>query len=515
MKTILVRLIGDPAENLYLLGLKEKAAFLKLEDRVSRLLSTNSFLRYGQEILGKARGLFKKKDESFFDACVRSYAEGLGIEASRYMNFLALFEMAAHYGQIYPELKALLPGCTSVLTSSKSGITHTRLLDFPLIGIFEEAPRLYYWQTSAGHTLLNYSCEGLAPLFLQGIHGSGFSFALHHKPGAAYHKEGQSIFQIAFEALFDCRDLLGFKKEIRKKISVTKWSFILLDKSGSVAVMDIAGPAVNVESYSVHDTSPLIFTNIPLKNDASGFEHFLRFSQDRQAWLKDKISPLITGHPLDLMTDVEDQKARKWRHPTATLSTTGAFHVNLTEGTLDIKEGSAALVSSDPIFQFSLSGGADSKLLKKATPPGPFEAAWKRASLAQSAFDDGRFDQAYHQLQMSIAQIPSLLWKDILSFYLYTWDFKFVSGNRELCLVYKKLKKLQLPALLMDQRNLLVMRFEKKLDLSATVTVDDVSAPYKELFARERAASKTVFAAWMKLIYPRIELLDVFAPHQR
>ncbi len=515
MKTLLIPLIGDPVDNLYQLGLKESEAFRKLEDRVSRLLSTSALLRHGQDILQRARILLRKKEVSFFDRCVEAYAEGLGVEATRYYSFLSCFELAAHYGQIYPELKGLLPGCTSVLTSSKSGITHTRLLDFPLIGIFDEAPRLYYWKPDQGQSLLSYSCEGLAPLFFQGIHGSGMSFALHHKPGTQYHKDGQSVFQIAFETLLEAPDLTGFKKSIRNRMTVTKWSFVLLDKSGKVFALDIDGPATNSESYDIHDTSPLIFTNIPLQNDARGFEPFLRFCQDRQDWIKEKLAAESAAHPLDLLTDVEDQKLRRWKHPAATTSTIGGFHVNLTDGTLDVKEGAGALVKADPILRFSLGSDRPAKLLKKGALPTAFEMAWKRASFAQSAFDRGAFDLAYHELQMAQALMPNPLWRDVFSFYLYLWDFKFVRSSRELAQIYNKLRKLHLPGLLKDQRSLLLMRFEKKLDLLHTVSPEDVSDHYRDLFTREKAASKTVFAAWMKLVYPRLELLEVFSPHQK
>ncbi len=212
MKTVIVPLIGDPVENLYQLGLREREAFLRIEKRVTKLLSTNILLRFGQDVLARARILLKKrKEESFFDQCIKSYAEGLGIDATRYLSFLSLFELAAHYGQVYPELKGMLPGCSSIFSKDNGDIIHTRLLDFPLIGLFEESPRLYFWQPEGKEPVLSYSCEGLAPLFFQGIHGSGISFALHHKPGKSYHRDGQSIFQIAFESLFETQQFSVFK----------------------------------------------------------------------------------------------------------------------------------------------------------------------------------------------------------------------------------------------------------------------------------------------------------------
>ncbi len=515
MKTVVVPLIGDPVENLYQLGLREREAFLRIEKRVTKLLSTNIFLRFGQDILARARVLLKKKDETLFDQCIKSYSEGLGIDATRYLSFLTLFELAAHYGQVYPELKGMLPGCCSIFSKENNDIIHTRLLDFPLIGLFEESPRLYFWQPDGKAPVLSYSCEGLAPLFFQGIHGSGMSFALHHKPGKSYNRDGQSIFQIAFESLFETEHFSDFKKAIKKRTSVTKWSFLLLDKSGQALIVDIDGPAKNTESYNLNDSCPLIFTNIPLQNDSGGFESFLKFSEDRQSWFKEKLKNMKGNHILDAVTDVEDQKSKKWSHPGPTLSTIGAYSVNLSQGLLDVKEGQSALVASDAIVRLSLANHQDIKVLKEKTRILPVEAAWKRASLAQSAFDQGDYDIAYHELQMAKSLMPHPVWKEILAFYLYVYDFKFVGNSKELSLIYKKVKALHVPAGLHDQWSFLIMRLEKKLELSSTVSVKDISTPLQELFQQEKLATKPVFATWMKLLYPRLEILDVFSPHHK
>jgi hypothetical protein len=515
MKTKIIPLIGDPVENFYQLGLVEKEAFLKIESRIKNLLSTSSLLQFGQELITRAKVIVHKREAGLFDKCITSYSKGLGIDPARYYTFISLFELAAHFGQTYPELKGILPGCTSFFLKKDDEITHTRLMDFPLVGLFDEAPRLYFWQSEGKEPVLTYGTEGMAPLFLQGVHGSGVSFAIHHKPGKLFFNEGQSIFQIVFETIFGSNNFSELKKELKKKKSITKWAVLLLDKLGSAHILDIEGPSHNFESYNLNETSPLIFTNIPLKKESDGFDSYLRFSEDRQEWLKEKIQSKKDVHILDLMTSIDDQKYKNWLHPVATLSTIGAWHVNLSKGYIDLKEGHSALTSSDQILRVNLAGQNDIKILKKSSDPRPIEIAWKKASKAQCAFDEGHYDIAYHELQMAESVMPNLVWKQIFNFYLCVWDFKFVNNSKELSIVYKKLKSLVLPPILKDQWILLVMRIEKKLDLSPTVFFTDVSKPYQELFQREKLASKPVFATWMKLVYPRMEVLDIFSPHHK
>ncbi len=515
MKTKLIHLIGDPKENLYQLGLSEKEGFHLLQERVSLILSSNNFLRYGQDILSRVRQILSKSTETFFDECIKAYAEGLGIEVRDYLSFIAQFELAAHYGQIFPELKALLPGCTSMFEKHNEGFLHNRLIDFPLMGTFNSSPRLYYWKIPGKPAILNYSCVGMAPLFFQTVHESGFSMALHHKPGENYHKDGDSIFKITFDGLFEAPNMNEFRRELRKKISITKWGYYLMDNTGQVMCTDIDGSAINFESYHLNESSPLIFTNIPIHSDAKSFENYFRFCHDREQWLKDKLNKKKALHSLDLLTDVTDQKQRKWIHPTATLSTIAAYQVNLTKGLIHVKESEGAVTMSDGIFEFNLANDDSPKLVKSSSKPDTFEQAWKHASMAQSSYDQADYDQAFHHLQMAQALMPLSIWKDIFSFYLNVWNFKFINNKKELALVYREVKNLSVPPILKDQWLFLIMRLEKRLGLVLTVDSQQLSSTAQIEFHKEIEAPLPVFNTWMKLLYPRIEILDVFTPHQR
>ena len=515
MKARIIPLIGDLKENAYQLGISEKVAFLALEERISRLLSKNFLLRQGQDILVRARARLAKERPTPFTSVVQAYSEGLSIEPSRYHAFLSLFELAAHYGQTYPELKAILPGCTSYFHLQDKDVCHTRLVDFPLTGVLDETPVLYLWQGENRPTLMNFSTPGLAPVFFQAIHGAGVSVAVHHKPGALYHRDGESVFQMVFDALMESKNAGDIKKELKKKESVTKWGILTLDRDGKAEVVDIEGPTQKWESFRLQDSSTLLFTNLPLQKENEGFASYLSFTESREKWIREKVKAPGDRHILDLLTDVEDQKEKKWLHPAATLSTTGAVHINLTKGLLDIKAGTGALTVSDEILRFSLADQNDKSLLKKSKSPTDFENAWKRASLAQARFDEGKYDLAYHELQMAIALMPMKRWKDIFRFYICLWDFRFVTNARELADVYKRLLTLELHDNLRHQGLLLRMRLEKKLNLSPSVDANDLPPHLQELFREEKLARGPVFATWMNLLYPRMEILDVLAPHIR
>lgn len=513
MKARVIPLVGDLKENMYQLGISEKVAFLALEARVSKLLSKNFLLRQGQDILIRARGRLAKEKPTHFTSVIEAYCEGLNIEPSRYHAFLTLFEYAAHYGQTWPELKSILPGCTSYFHLQGPDVCHTRLIDFPLGGILDHEPVLYLWQGEGRPTLMNFSTPGLAPVFFQAIHASGVSVAVHHKPGLHFHREGEGIFQMIFDSLIESANAADIKRELKKKESMTKWGVLILDRDGKVEVADVEGPTQKWESFRLQDGSPLLFTNLPLQKDSEKNIPYLRFTESREKWVREKLKTKSDKHILDLLTDVEDQKDAKWLHPAATLSTTGALQINLTKGHVDIKTGESALTISDPILRFSLADRNDKSILKNGKAPTDFERAWKRAGAAQSFFDDGKYDLAYHELQMAIALMPMDRWKDTFRFYLCLWDFRFVGNTRELADVYKRLQTLELHDNMKDQGLLLKMRLEKKLNLSPSVDARDLPPHLQELFREEKLARGPIFNTWMNLLYPRMEILDVLAPY--
>ena len=111
--------------------------------------------------------------------------------------------------------------------------------------------------------------------------------------------------------------------------------------------------------------------------------------------------------------------------------------------------------------------------------------------------------------------MPHTIWKYLFTFYLCLWDFRFVGNENELRHVYKQVKHLKLPLQLRGQWSLFMMRLEKKLDLSQSQKAEDLDPIHREVFQQELDASRPVFSTWMKLLYPRLEILDVFSPHDQ
>lgn len=504
--------ITDTQDSLYQLGLQEREYFHKIEKRINQLLSNNEVVSLFTQLTSRAKVILDLQKKSLFAEAIKSYCKGLDIHPSKYISFLFLIELSAQKN-LFPDFKSLLPGCTSIFQKTTEGITHTRLLDFPLIDLFADGQRFYYWKIPGRKTVLSYSCPGLALLFIDGIHESGMSFALHHKTSVQINNAGKSIFEILFNSLLDARDLKHFKELIREEASFSKWGIYAVTAQGDVLACDLDHITFHKTTFSLNEDPTLFFTNISIhSNDDESFQ-FLKFTHSRQNWIKHRLKVKIKGHSLDHFTDLSEHKSKNWHHPAVTMATVGGYHANLSTGYVDFKVSQKGpITKSDPIYRLHLSNGHFEEIKKEGTPD-QFEKAWKLAGLAQSSFDKKDDELGYHQLQMSRSLMPQSSWKNILEFFQISWEYKFVNNKKELSLIYEALKKLEVPEILADQKKLMIFRFEKRLGLMSTIRSEDLSIPIRNIYDVEAKANPLLFLSWAKNIAPRLEVLEVYSPH--
>jgi hypothetical protein len=513
MNEDIIHLTGDHKEIFYQLGLKEKESFFDLEKNISLLLSKINLLGIGNQILSRSKLMMKKKSTSFFKECLTAYSDGLGIKSDRYENLIQMLEVAAHYGQVYPDLKNLIPGCTSVLKESAGDFTHSRILDFPLINLSKSKKKNYFWDFKNKSSFLSFSFEGLAPIVFQAFHSHGLTFALHFKPSNDQFYDGPSISEIVLSSLLESKNLNELKDHIKSYHSQTKWGIIACQDDGKVLSLDIEGPKIDFEFFNLNDSSPLVFTNLPLKSSTNEAPSFIQFCKNREKFILKKLKNHPKAHPLELMTELPQKKSNDGPYSTLTLSSVAAYHLNLTSGYIDFKDSSGIVLPSDPVLRLELSGPKKITLQKSQTDLTPMEQSWKKAACAQNLYDQKKFNEAYHELQLAIALCPHEVWGNIFSFYQCIWEFQFLSNNTELSLVYKDLIRLKLPQELVPHHQLMIFRFEKKLQLVSTISKDSLPNYYKDLLKLESEASTPLFTAWMNLLYPRLDILDILSPY--
>lgn len=503
-------LMGDLQENFYFLGQKEKEDFKDLENTLKKLLSSYHLLKIWQDLLSRSSSLFKKKNRSFFELALASYAEGLGRNVGEVRRVLELVEIAAHYGQIRPELKALIPGCTSVLEKTPEGVIHHRLIDFPLMNFFQGKQRLYSTHFTGQKPVAWVGMAGLslAPLHL--FSSTGFSLALHQKPSPKFYAQGELIYSMIFDLMLKNETLNDLRKDLRIKNSQNKWGGYAVDQNNQVLAFDIEGPQHWFEKLELEEKHPLIFTNTPLKysegEDVSE-DHFVTVAGARAQGLGQYLSKKKSIHLNDLHHLFEPHMTKgHWALPALSVSTQMSFSYHLKTGELE------TLTSHLPTI-WKKTQWIDQKT---KLPQDSFQEPWSHLSKAQGFLDQKQDDYAYHHFQIAKSLCPAGRWSSIIEFYLIILEYKFVQSKEELGFVYKRLLEVEshLPAHLQDHALLMKLRFERRLKLVITSNPLKLTHPqWQKLWTKEKDASELWLMTWKALITPRFDLLDVFYPY--
>ncbi len=505
------RLYGDLQENFYQLGRKEAEDFKELELYLGKLLSSYHLLKIWQELLSRSMSLFKKKPQTFFEIALASYAEGLERPAAEVRRVIEFIEVAAHYGQIRPELKALIPGCTSVFETNAQGSFHHRLIDFPLLNFFQGKARLY---TSHFNGTTPVSWIGMAGMSLAPLHlfsGHGLSLALHQKPSLNFYSQGELIYSVLFDLMFRNETLGDLRKDLRIKSSHNKWGGYVLSKTNEVLAFDIEGPQHWFEKLELTEKSPLIFTNTPLKYSTGedvNEDQFVDVSTARAMGAAQILKKKKQISINDLHQLFQPHTANNlWVLPAKTVSTQISFSYEIKTGKIDTLDSTMPTIWKKTEWSER----------KFTMPSDPMQKSWHHLSLGQGYLDQKQDDYAYHHFQMAQALCPKGVWHSIIEFYLIILEYKFAQSKEELGFIYQRLLGLEkaLPLHFHDHALLMRLRFERRLKLVITSNPLDLKHPgHQKLWTKEKDASELWIITWKNLITPRFDLLDVFYPYQ-
>ncbi len=505
------RLIGDLKENFYQLGRKEAEDFHNLEVNLKKLLSSYHLLKIWQDLLSRSHSLFKRRNQSFFELALTAYAEGLERPVADVRRVIELVEIASHYGQIRPELKALIPGCTSVFEKTVHGIFHHRLIDFPLMNFLKNKAKLYVTQFNGTTPVSWVGMSGmcLAPFHL--FSGKGFSVALHQKPSPQYYAQGELIYSVLFDLMFRNETLNDLRKDLRIKSTQNKWGGYIVDKNHDVLAFDIEGPQHWFEKFSLEEKHPLIFTNTPLKysfGDNLNEDRFVSVSAARATGAGQILKKKKNIHLADLHHLFEPRfDKEQWSIPTSTVSTQISF-------TYELKSGKIQTTNEE---MPSIWKKSEWIALNSKEKPEALKIPWSHLTLAQGHLDQNQEDLAYHHFQMARTLCPQGHWATIIEFYLIILEYKYAQSKAELGFIYKRLLELEktLPAHFQDHALLMKLRFEKRLKLVITSDPLQLKHPgFQKLWTKEKEASELWLQTWKNLITPRFDLLDVFYPYQ-
>jgi hypothetical protein len=524
-----IHLIGNPAENFYALGKRDKNAFTEVHTQISRLCLRNDFMAKVLKTTSELTTKFSKKYQGSKIDEIKSYAQGLERPFEDVLFTMLMPEMVASFNKWAPDLLSLVPGCSSLFLWDKKnqGVVHTRILDYALSGPFEKFERSVLYDFKDRYKVYSYGSAGFALPGLTAMNDQGLTLALHYKHGQYFDLEGESIFFIASDILSQCTSTREAIKMLRAKQSISFWGLYMSDKEGEVASVDICGKEIHQEKFDIKDHSYLYFNNRALlkKPEYEKMQPYGNFNQClmRTQSLKKRIdnyelekSEDLMLSSLEIMGKPSSKKVKgssKWLLPTTTPSSIQlcSFHNNLNNAYF-VKGPAPKLFNGNYIKQTLIFSDIKSESKSKKVTNSKYLKGHQFLSQFQSQLDKNEITEAYHALQMSILLLKGYEEDSILKFYLYILEYIYEADKRDLSFLYQDFQSLEgkLPPYLNDHRLLFLLRTSKLLNQTVENQIQLVeNQGLKEMYRKEFNLNAMAIKGLKFLIYPRIEILDI------
>lgn len=527
-----IKLIGNPEENFYSLGKKDKDGYILIQDQITKLCMRSEHAAKLIKKVTEVSTLYNRKGSIQLENELKAYAEGLEKPYSEVLFTFLLPEIVASFNKWLPNLLGIIPGCSSLFVWDKKNksAVHGRILDYALAGPYEEFERAIEYNFSKRLKTFSYSTVAMPFPSLSSMNEKGLTLALHYKHGDYFDVRGQSIFSLMYQLTSYCTNISEVKKYLLQNPSMGHWGINCSDRDGNVATFDIKGSEVYREKYNLREHKFLYFNNRPLLSRKEDLDLQPYGNKDQCLMRKNVIfnrmkrfnyeSSDIQKELLSTLTSVQSKKAnhaKNWQMSPLTPSSIQAltFHNKLNESYYI--PGSTPKFYRENIVKFKKLNHQieheviKTKMLNKADSN--YSKGVQLIAMAQSSMDNGNTEKAYHELQLSILFLRGYPEFYISTFYFLVWQYIHETSNKDLSFLYNEFKQLEgkLPTYLNDHRILFIARLNKILSFGVDSSLRaQISHPkLKEVYDKEIKIKSVALKLMRRFIVPRIEILDI------
>lgn len=526
-----IHLLGNPKENFYTLGVRDKKGFTQVYNQLSTLCAQNKSLAKVLKTAFEAGQKLQSYGKGESHQYLKAYAEGLERPIKDvYLSFI-LPEVVAAFNKWAPNLMGVIPGCSSVFKwdNKDKGVIHARVLDYALAGAFEHQERSILYEFPNRYKIFSYNTQGMPFPSISSMNEKGLTLALHYKHNDYFNADGFPIFIIAFEILSKCSSIKEVKKLLRSYPSMSYWGFYLSDATGAVASVDIRGHEIYQEVFDIKEHEYLYFNNRPLLHEKSHQSlqpfgnknqcqmRFNSFKKQYDKYYNDKGKNTQIEVLRALTTPIiqKANTAKEWSLSTITPSSLQAmsFHNTKMESYSipgpSPKSYQNVFIKNTDLYQKIQSEFIEDDFLEINSK---YHKALKHTSVAQSNFDEGKTEKAYHHLQMAEVLFRGHPEQYICLFFFYIWQYIYDSTEKDYNALYKDFLSLEdkLPEYLEDHRQLFLMRVLKILGNPIKEKSSIIkNQKLKEVYDKEVKLNSVAIKLLKKLIIPRIEILDI------
>ncbi len=540
-------LSGDSLDCFHELGVCDRALARPLIDHNRSLLATS--LKKLNRFADKISRPFLRKlmaANPSFAKHTEAYAEGLHLGHDPYLLVQAALipELASAVNVWAPRFFSGLLGCSSFFMwdDKRDALVHGRILDFPLMGSFDNAERALLTQFNGGPKILSFGSAGFPYPSLTCQTSEGMTFALHQKFTQVFDPKGTPIFELVLQMLQSCGDLESVLQFLKKSRTLTCWGFYMGFQNGEVLAAEMAGSQVHTRRYQLGPKEKMLYFSNQVDNPEWSCPSFLyplgsnHHNQMRCSVASKKIAQHFNTSG-KRQTHTMEKLARLMSSPwtSESISPSDWESDNLTPSSLQIvalcPAKQSALFVPGPApkhFQGKLIeitnafGRIEQKTRSLAGKREPREIwqGWQSLMAAQMALQTesglDRHHMACHHLQMAEVYFKGHVEESIARFFVLAIHYLDKVGRRELEQLLSEFEQLEskLPAHLEDHRLLFIARLERRLQGGTFVRVEQIqNQNLQKLYHLEKKIPhRLLYLSGKYLIIPRLDLLDIVVP---
>jgi hypothetical protein len=303
---------------------------------------------------------------------------------------------------------------------------------------------------------------------------------------------------------------------------MSNWGLYLSDAEHNVVSIDFGPGQYHFERFHLPEHKTLYFNNRPLRPEKLNDET-IPLGNKEQCKMREKSFECLmrkhdfNGIPLPhILSDLDVNKNANhdsWNLPVSTIATIQNLSFNFHQDKSYYILGEAPKVKATQLLCYQNIFTSD--LTQENTPiteAKKFTNGYSAWSKAQAYWDNGEYELAYHQLQMAIVLLADSPEAEICQFYLLVWQYMNLSSAPDYKMLHIEFQSIQsnLPPYLSDHCLLFLLRLEKLLDYKLENMADKIHHPQlKEMYQREYKLRPFVIKFLKKLIFPRMDILDI------
>lgn len=543
----LITLIGDPEENFYQLGVKDKQNHSDVLIHIqSQLRILGPSLDYYLHKIFQGALTHKLRRGELFSKLLSSYAEGLEKDVEDVAFGLLVPEILSGLGGVkkfnLAKFAPSLFGCSSFFAlSADQRPIHGRILDFPLFGSYNNFERALLCQFKQTPQIFALSAAGLPYPSLTAMNGNGVTLALHQKFNTIFNLNGRSIFEICFELLCEATTLESALRFLRRQNSITAWGINLSFQTGEVLLVDLCGDDLVYKEINLHKSKVAYTNNLPVKYHTSTTNPFpagiTNNSVMRERVALEKLKAVqIKGHSseeelLKLMGTPMDMRHRDPKDYELSPVTPSS----LTIATMRPAAASCSVIAdpaprifrqnyhsfqniwTEPSMRDYRIAPPSTKLARTET--NNYYQGMNHFICSQTSMDLGDQQAGHHHIQMATQYFEQNKFHErfITQFFFLVYQFLSEKNRKVKFQVLDHFKDLMpnLPPRLSEHCLLFIFRLQTILLKNSEIEQTDFKTDeFKRILKLEQKIPNVLFEHAVKqLIRPRIDLLDIVYLH--